>query len=105
LKEGNNWAEVTGYKGDAASARLTAQVNERECTSGRDPERFLHEPFVVETSKKVTIHWTSEPPNGGQGQTCPGNPSIDRVVELKQPLGTRAVLDGSNYPPREMRTR
>jgi len=103
LKEGNSWAEVTGYRGDAASARLTAQVNERECTSGRDPERFLHEPFVVETSEEVTIYWTSEPPKGGQD--CPGNPSIDRVVELKQPLGTRVVFDGSRYPPRKVRAR
>ncbi len=100
LKEGDSWAEVTGYKGDAASARLTTQVNERECTSGRDPERFLHEPVVVETSEKVTIYWTSEPPKGGQD--CQGNPSIDRVVELKQPLGTRVVFDGFSYPPREV---
>jgi hypothetical protein len=103
LKEGTSWAEVTGCKGDAASARLTARVNERECASGRDPERFLHEPFVVETSEKVTIYWTSEPPKGGQD--CQGNPTIDRVVELKQPLGTRVVFDGLSYPPRELRAR
>jgi hypothetical protein len=103
LKDGKSWAEVTGYKGDAASARLTAQVNERECTSGRDPERFLHEPFLVETSDSVTIYWTSEPPEGARD--CQGNPSIDRVVELRQPLGTRVVFDGSSYPPREVRAR
>jgi hypothetical protein len=103
LKQGNVWAEVTGYRGDAESARLTAQVNERECTSGRDPGPFLHEPYVVETSDKVTIFWTSEPPKGGQN--CPGNPSVDRVVELKQPLGTRLVFDGFHYPPREVRAR
>lgn len=103
LKDGHSWAEVIGYRGDAASARLTAQVNERECTSGRDPERFLHEPFVVETSEKVTIYWTSEPPKGGQD--CQGNPSIDKVVKLKEPLGTRVVLDGFSYPPREVPTR
>jgi hypothetical protein len=103
LKDGNSWAEVIRYEGDASSARLTAQVSERECTSGRDPDRFLHEPFVVETSERVTIYWTSEPPIGGQD--CQGNPSIDRVVELEQPLGTRLVLDGFSYPPREVRAR
>jgi hypothetical protein len=103
LKEGNSWAEVTGYEGDAAGARLTAEVNERECTSGRDPDRFLHEPLVVETSESVTIYWTAEPPKGGQD--CQGNPSIDRVVELEQPLGTRVVFDGFSYPPREVRAR
>ncbi len=103
LKEGNSWAEVTGYKGDAESARLTAQVSERECTSGRDPGPFLHEPFVVETNEKVTIYWTSEPPKGGGD--CQGNPAVDRVVELHQPLGTRPVFDGFSYPPREVRAR
>ncbi len=103
LKEGNSWAEVTGYKGDAASARLTAQVSERECTSGRDPGPYLHEPLVVETNERVTIYWTSEPPKGDQN--CQGNPSVDRVVELNQPLGARVVFDGFSYPPREVRAR
>ena len=103
LKEGHSWAEVTAVTGNPESARLTAQVNERECASGRDPEPFLHEPFVVETDKSVIIYWTSEPPRGAEN--CQGNPSIDRVVELKQPLGTRLVLDGFRYPPREVRPR
>lgn len=103
LKEGNSWAEVTGYRGDSGSARLTARLNERECTSGGDPDRFLHGPFLDETSEKVTIYWTSEPPKGGQD--CQGNPTINPVLELTQPLGTRVVLDGSTYPPRRVRAR
>jgi hypothetical protein len=103
LKQGMNWVQVTGYEGEAESARLTAQLSERECTSGRNPERFLHEPLVVETSEKVTIYWTSEPPKGGQD--CQGNPSIDKIVELERPLGSRVVLDGFNYPPREVQPR
>ncbi len=101
LEEGNDWAEVTGYEGDAASARLTAEVSERECTSGRDPRPFLHEPLVVETRATVTIYWTTEPPRGGHD--CQGNPSVRGVVELDRPLGTRAVLDGSSYPARQVR--
>lgn len=103
LADGHRWAEVTAYTGNPESTRLTAQVNERECASGRDPEPYLQEPFVVETDTSVTIYFTSEPPQGAQ--TCQGNPSIDRVVELKQPLGTRLVLDGFSYPPREVRSR
>ena len=101
LKEGNSWAEVTGYSGDAASARIRAQVSERECTSGRNPARFLRDPVVVETSETVTIYWTSDPATGGQD--CQGTPSLDRVVELTQPLGSRVVFDGSTYPPRQVR--
>jgi hypothetical protein len=104
LKADHSRAEVTGYQGDAGSTRITTQVSERECTSGRDPDRFLHEPYVIETVDSVTIYWTSEPPRG-RGQTCPGNPSVDRVVELKEPIGTRTVFDGLSYPPRQVRAR
>lgn len=33
--------------------------------------------------------------------TIPGT-SIDRDLELRQPLGEPVVLDGSSYPPREV---
>lgn len=100
LKEGNSWVEMTAYEGDS-SARLVAQVSERACASSRDPEPFLHEPLVVETEETVTIYWTSDTPEGNQD--CAGNPSIDRVVQLEEPLGDRVVLDGSSYPPQEVR--
>ena len=103
LEDGSNWVEVAGYSAEAGSAQVTAQVKEHACTSGRNPARFLRKPRVVETSDTVTIYWTSEAPRGAQA--CPGNPTIDRVVELEQPLGTRVVFDGSSYPPREVRTR
>lgn len=103
LKNGVSWAEVTGYHRAPDSARLTAQVRERECTSGRNPDRFLHEPFVVETNDTVTIYWTSESATGGRD--CQATPIVDRALELTQPLGTRRVFDGSSYPPREVRER
>jgi hypothetical protein len=64
----------------------------------RDPDPFLHEPWVVETSEKVTIYWTSEPPKGGQD--CQGDPSIDEVVELAKPVGTRCGLRWVRLPAR-----
>jgi len=57
---------------------------------------------VVETVDSVTIYWTSEPPSGGQD--CQGNPSVERVVKLSEPLDARTVLDGFSYPPREVGT-
>jgi hypothetical protein len=101
LKDGLAWAVVTGYRGDAQATTITVEVHERECTSGRDPSSFLHEPFVVETAESVIIYWTSEPPSGDQ--TCQGNPSVERAVELSEPLGDRIVFDGSSYPPRRLR--
>lgn len=103
LKAGHSRVEVSRYRGDAGGTRLIAEVTERECASGRDPGRFLHDPFVVETSRSVTLYWTSEPPTGSQD--CQGNPSVERTVDLEEPLGTRTVLDGLSFPPRHVRMR
>lgn len=96
LKPGLEWAEATSVREDSGS--LVLQVNERQCASARDPEPYLHEPVVVETDDAVTIYWTTTPVVGGAD--CPGNPSVERTVELEAPLGSRTVLDGSTYPPR-----
>ncbi|WP_203337580.1 hypothetical protein [Nocardioides limicola] len=102
LTEGAAWVEVTGVRSDPEGSTLTAQIHERECTSARDPEPFLHDPYLVETSDSVTLYWTSEPLNGAAN--CQGNPTVERVVELQEPLGSRVVYDGFHYPPREVPT-
>jgi len=102
LKPGFAWTEVMGYRGDAEDTTITAMVRERECTSGRDPSPFLHEPIVVETAGSVTIYWTSEPAAGDQ--SCEGTPPVEREVNLSGPLDGRTLFDGFSYPPREVRT-
>lgn len=82
---------------DPAATSVAVEVIERDCTSGRDPEQFLHEPFVVEDNDVVTVYWTSEAVRGDAN--CQGNPPVRQIVELDQPLGDRALLDGSTWPP------
>jgi hypothetical protein len=72
-------------------------VHELACTSGRDPSDFLQEPRIVQSDESVTVYWTSIPAEGDQN--CIGNPSVERTIELDEPLGDRALLDGSTYPP------
>jgi hypothetical protein len=72
-------------------------VNELQCASGRDPSEFLEDPRVEETPESVTVFWTSQPVVGGAD--CQGNPSVERTIELDEPLGDRQLLDGSSYPP------
>lgn len=103
LRDGYAWAELTSYRGSVEDTTITALVRERECTSGRNPDRFLLEPYIVEDADSVTIYWTAEPPAGDQN--CQGNSSIERSVVLSRPLGVRIVLDGSSYPPREVANR
>lgn len=105
LPPGASWVEIqAGPNGlDPAASSLSLEVNERECTSARNPEPFLREPVVIEEEDSVTVYWTSDSPTGGQN--CPGNPSVSRVIHLEEPLGERAVLDGSSWPARALADR
>jgi len=98
LRNPISWAVVTGVPGglDPNSSTVTVEVMEIECTSGRDPSPFLHEPVIVETADTVTVYWTST----RGGETCPGNPSVRRTLQLDQPIGDRVLRDGSHWPPR-----
>lgn len=92
------WVEIKGTRvgRDPASSTVAVRVYERECTSARDPSPYLNVPYVVETDESITIYWTSDVAAGNQ--TCPGNPSVERTVELDAALGERTVLDGSTWP-------
>ncbi|MBJ7357137.1 hypothetical protein [Nocardioides sp.] len=97
LRPGHTWVELHGADLDRTATDPRVDVNERTCTSARDPSPYLHDPYVVETDESVTVYWTSTPPQGGQD--CPGNPSVSRPLPLSEPLGDRELLDGSTYPP------
>ena len=111
LPEGADWAQLAlpgepaGPAEPADQSDATAQVDHRvdllvsevACTSARDPEPHLAEPVVVETAGAVTIYWTTERMVGDA--TCPGNPWVPRSVQLQEPLGDRALFDGSTFPP------
>lgn len=94
-----SWVEIAGAPDglDPAATSLAVEVNERDCSSGRDPEPFLREPVVVEGNEAVTVYWTSDTVEGDAN--CQGNPPVRQVIELDQPLGERALLDGSTWPP------
>jgi hypothetical protein len=96
LADGRAWARVDGYR-IVGPRSLEVDVSEVQCTSGRDPKKYLHDPNVIATGASVTLSWTSTPAEGAH--SCQGNPSVTRTVELDEALGSRMVLDGSVYPP------
>ncbi len=102
VNDGVSWVEMSAAPAglDSASSTLAVEVRERECTSGRDPLPFLHEPTVIEADETVTVYWTSDAPHGAQ--TCQGNPPVRMAVELDEPLGSRTLLDGSTWPPKRV---
>lgn len=95
------WVEVALPQEPAAEATtLDVTLSEKTCTGGRDPGPHLQQPVVVETETDVTVYWTSAIEPGAA--TCPGNPSVERSITLQEPLGERALRDGSVYPPQDL---
>ncbi|HVK29848.1 MAG TPA: hypothetical protein VM575_16030 [Nocardioides sp.] len=99
LPAGQSWVEVAAADGlDRHSTKLAVLVTERQCASGRDGRAHLLEPTVVETPDDVTVTWTSQAV--AHGATCQGNPPAPMTIDLAEPLGDRALLDGSRWPAR-----
>ncbi|WP_151081900.1 hypothetical protein [Nocardioides cynanchi] len=99
LPSGDEWVAVTSPDGglDRNTTNPKVGVTEQECSSGRDPRPFLHTPKVRETRTTVTVYWTATAPQGMQD--CVGSRPVNVDLHLTAPLGKRALVDGSTYPP------
>lgn len=73
-------------------------VREIDCANGRKMGDALQGPQVIETDDEVLVAFAVIPVSGGAN--CQGNPSTRVTIELSQPLGNRALLDGTYLPPR-----
>ncbi len=75
------------------TTRIELLVTERECASGQAMGDRLLGPEIVTTDSAVYLAFAAEPPPG-DAHDCQGNPDQAVVVELREPLGDRPVLDG-----------
>jgi len=93
-----SWAQLSRPGGglERESRTVTVGVNEMACSSGRDPSDFIQEPYLQETGESVTVYLTTKAPEGMNA--CPGRPPVPYELTLAEPLGDRALLDGSTYP-------
>jgi hypothetical protein len=58
------------------------------------------DPIVVYGEAAVLVAYAVAKRPGGQ--ECPSNPPLEVVLELAEPLGERALLDGATFPPRDV---
>lgn len=80
------------------STEVHILVTEQSCASGRTPPIGEIRAEVVRAVSAVTVTVTVRDPPG-DFQNCQGNPSVPFVVELGEPLGSRALFDGGSWPP------
>ena len=74
-----------------------ALVTEMSCASGRTADGRIVGPAIIATEEVVLVMFAVRPLPGAQN--CPSNPSTRVTVDLGEPLGERALLDGGRLPP------
>lgn len=85
---------------DAAATTFAALVTERTCTGGQAMGARLQPPSITYGDRAVLVVFAARPLLGGAFE-CPGNPSTRVVVQLREPLGGRQLLDAGFFPPAE----
>src|SRR5690606_28835568 len=82
---------------DPKTTELHVLATEQACAGGTSMGERLLGPQVVETDDIVRVAFAAIPLDGFQ--TCPANPATPVTIPLTQPVGTRAVLDGTVLGP------
>ena len=75
---------------------VRALLMEQACAGGRPPEGRVLPPRIEYQVDAVIVTYFVEPLGG----RCPSNPAFPVEIQLAEPLGARALLDGSSNPPR-----
>lgn len=85
---------------DASAKTFTALVNERSCTGGKAMGGRLQPPSITYGRDSILVVFAARPLEGDAFE-CPSNPSTRVVVQLREPLGARRLLDAAFFPPAE----
>lgn len=81
------------------ASEIPILVTERDCNSGEDATGRIVVSSLEADDTSVTAVIAVRPRGGGQ--ECPSNPETPFLLQLPEPLGDRALLDGSSVPPRD----
>jgi hypothetical protein len=76
---------------------FAALVTERSCTGGKAMGERLLPPTISYLPDTIRVVFSARPLAGGHD--CPGNPPTRVVVELREPVGDRRLVDGAFFPP------
>ena len=93
------WIDPKAPAPTATSTTIHAFVLEQSCASGDTPEGRVEPPTIDLTDTTVTVTYAIRHKVGGQD--CQGNAPFALTLKLPEPLGKRALLDGSETPPRD----
>jgi hypothetical protein len=84
----------------ADATTFAALVTERTCTGGKAMGARLQPPSITYGQTAILVVFAARPLEGDSFD-CPSNPSTRVVVQLREPLGKRQLLDAGFFPPAE----
>lgn len=101
IMAGEWWLDPAAEAPASGSVTIRALLRERACASGRSPLDRVVDPVVVYQADAITV---TIPIRIRPGEDdCTGNPAVPYLIELREPIGDRRLLDGSTRPPRDAR--
>jgi hypothetical protein len=91
------WLDPAADPPGQEATELSALIVEQSCASGQPPVGRVLAPAIVYGADAITITIAVRVIGGD----CPSNPAFPLTIQLAEPLGDRALLDGSVFPPRD----
>jgi len=93
------WLDPTASSPTPATTTIHGLILEGSCASGTSPDGRVEPPAIEPTDTSITVTFSIRRRPGSQD--CQGNLPFPVAITLPEPLGTRALLDGSETPPRD----
>lgn len=86
------WVLAPGEAVSAESASIDVLVSRLGCNSG--VTGAVNQPVVEATDDEIVITFTVSPEDA-EFADCQGNDQVEYVIELDDPVGDRALVDGA----------
>jgi hypothetical protein len=93
------WLDPAAGKPPADATSVAAIVLERACASGASADGRVLPPVVHSGASAILVLVAIRHRPGDQD--CPGNPPLAIRLDLGEAIGSRTLLDGGEFPPRD----
>jgi hypothetical protein len=93
------WLDPAAGKPAADATSVAAIVLERSCASGASPDGRVLPPAIRSGASAISVLVAIRHRPGDQD--CQGNPPLAIRLDLGETIGSRALLDGGEFPPRD----
>jgi hypothetical protein len=98
---GRWWLDPAAPPPTPESTLIAILLRELACASGKPPEGRVLPPTTVMTAEAIEVAIGIREMGNAD---CPGNPAYSMQLVLPEPVGTRALFDASEFPPRSVTT-